>query len=29
MVKGTRVLMGEDALKYTNAVDALRRLLHQ
>lgn len=29
MIKGTRVLMGEDAKKYVDAVDALRRLLHQ
>jgi len=29
MIKGTRVLFGEEAKKYTNAIDALRRYLHQ
>lgn len=29
MIKGTRVLFGSEAAKYTSAIEALRRCLHR
>jgi len=29
MIRGTRVIMGREAKKYTDVIDTLRRLVHR